>query len=153
MAIPRKKNPNYRSGLEHAVAVYLERASIEATHETETLKYLQPAVTRRYLVDFTLKDYPKLIIEVKGRFTGADRKKMLLIKEQYPDRDIVMLFGKSNNKLSKNSPTTYADWCDKNGILWVDILEFKENPNCLLSLTKKSAGSLKSPPKKSKKPS
>jgi hypothetical protein len=150
MGIPKYK-PKYRSGLEHLVAVLLERASITALHEKETLKYLQPSVMRRYLVDFTFPENPALIVEVKGRFTGADRKKMLLVKEQHPTRKLVMLFGKSSNKLSKNSPTTYADWCDKNDIAWIDITEFKENPKCLFTITKKKDGLSKSLPKTSKK--
>jgi len=149
----RKKKTNYRSGLEHLVSVLLDRASITASHEAETLKYTQPASVRRYLVDFTLKDFPALIVEVKGRFTGADRKKMLLVKEQHPTRQIVMLFGKSSNKLSKTSTTTYADWCDKNGISWLDIEQFKKDPTCLYTITKRKDGSLKSLPPKNKKPS
>lgn len=151
MAIPRRKKPKYRSGLEHLVSVLLDRAGIAADHEKETLSFLQPSQKRRYLVDFSLSSHPALIVEVKGRFTGADRKKMLLIHEQYPERQIVMLFGKSSNKLSKTSKTTYADWCDKHGISWIDIEQFKENPQCLLSLPKKMGGLSKSPQNKSKK--
>src|SRR4030095_35160 len=109
-----KKKPKYRSGLEHFVAVFLDGAHIPANHEKETLKYLVPAVTKRYLVDFSLPTHPALVVEVKGRFTSVDRKKMLYIHTQYPDRHVIMLFGKAQNKLSKKSNTTYADWCDKN---------------------------------------
>lgn len=61
-----------------------------------------------------------LIVETKGRFTAADRKKHLLIKEQHPDLDIRFLFQRSASRLSKKSKTTYADWCRKHGFQFAD---------------------------------
>jgi hypothetical protein len=55
-----------------------------------------------------------VIIETKGRFTAADRRKMLAIKESHPDLDIKMLFMR-DNKIHKRSLTTYSMWCDANG--------------------------------------
>ena len=49
-----------------------------------------------------------IIIETKGRFVTADRQKMLLVKEQYPDLDIRFVFSNPNSRISKKSKTTYA---------------------------------------------
>ena len=54
------------------------------------------------------------------RFTTADRKKMLLVIAQHPDKDIRMVFQRHTNKLFKGSKTTYSNWCDKNNIKWAD---------------------------------
>ena len=39
---------------------------------------------------------------------------------QHPEFDIRFVFTSSKNKISKNSKTSYADWCDKNGFLYAD---------------------------------
>jgi hypothetical protein len=44
--------------------------------------------------------------------------KHLLVKTSNPELDIRILFQTPNNKITKNSKTTYADWADKNGYLW-----------------------------------
>lgn len=61
-----------------------------------------------YTPDFFLSN--GVIIETKGRFTAADRRKMLAIQEAHPDLDIKMLFMR-DNKIHKNSATHYSDWC------------------------------------------
>ena len=61
-----------------------------------------------YTPDFFLES--GVIIETKGRFTAADRRKMLAIQEAHPDLDIKMLFMR-DNKIHKNSATHYSDWC------------------------------------------
>jgi hypothetical protein len=56
-----------------------------------------------------------MYIEIKGRFTAQDRKKMSLVIEQNPHLDIRMLLAKDNT-ISKNSRTRYSTWCGKRGI-------------------------------------
>jgi hypothetical protein len=128
---------NKRSGLEVKVEEILCNAGIKNTYETLKFSYEQPAQKRRYLADYELPDYPNVVIEAKGRFTSADRKKMLLLQAQYPDTQFIMVFGRSINTLSKSSKTTYGDWCDKHGIDWLDIASLKTDPNCLLRLIQK----------------
>ena len=60
---------------------------------------------------------------------------MLLVIAQHPELDIRMVFMRPNNKLNKNSRTTYAQWCDKNNIKWANkyiptewIKEGKKHP-------------------------
>jgi hypothetical protein len=71
---------------------------------------------RMYTPDFVLPN--GIIIETKGRFTVADRRKHLLIKKQHPKLDIRFVFENENNKLRKGSKTSYGKWCEKNDFLY-----------------------------------
>ena len=42
--------------------------------------------------------YNGIIIETKGRFTAADRRKHLLVRKQHPHLDIRFVFENSNAK-------------------------------------------------------
>jgi hypothetical protein len=113
--------PKWRSGLERSVGKCLEDAGVEFSFESTKVKYTVPATQHTYLTDFELPD--GVFLETKGRFTSKDRKKMLLVREQHPNFDFVMVFPKPNNKLRKGSPTTYAQWCDNNKIRWISLAD------------------------------
>jgi hypothetical protein len=53
-------------------------------------------------------------------FTAKDRRKHTLVKKQHPHLDIRFVFTRSNSRLSKQSKTTYAEWCVKQGFLYAD---------------------------------
>lgn len=106
-------NLTLRSGFEKRVATFLDSKKIKYEYETVKLPFVEPATNRTYRPDFILPN--GIHIECKGRFTPADRKKISLIKEQYPDLDIRLLFMR-NNTLSKNSQTYYTDWAKARGI-------------------------------------
>ena len=108
----------FRSGLELDVSRDLTQRNVKFEYETLKLKYEVPARRSVYTPDFILHN--GIIVESKGRFTAADRKKMLLVKEHNPDLDIRLLFSNANNKIAKNSKTTYTDWCQKNGFKYAD---------------------------------
>ena len=112
------KDLGFRSGLEVTVNQQLKDHGIRFSYEgpLNTIRYIVPAKEHRYLADFLLGN--GIIIEAKGMFSSDDRKKHLFIKQQYPQLDIRFLFMNANNKLSKSSRTTYAMWCEKNGIKW-----------------------------------
>lgn len=103
----------YRSGYEAKVAKFLTNKAVDFSYEAATLKYVVPESTHKYTPDFTLPN--GIYIESKGRFTPADRKKMSLVIEQNPDKDIRLVF-MVDNTLSKASKTKYSDWCAKRGI-------------------------------------
>lgn len=107
----------YRSGLEEKVADQLRAHGIDPRYESEVIRYTQPESNHRYTPDFPLGT---IIIETKGRFLPADRKKHELIKAQYPHLDIRFVFTRSTTRISKTSQTTYADWCRKNGFQFAD---------------------------------
>lgn len=102
----------YRSGLEEENAAYLRHLGVRFEYETLTLEYLIEE-TRRYTPDILL--YNGIIIELKGRWLTADRKKHKLIHAQYPDLDIRLVFSRPQDRISKQSQTTYARYCETQG--------------------------------------
>jgi len=100
----------FRSGLEESIRLKLNK---QFKYEPYKIPYI---IQKNYLPDF-VHEKKKILIEAKGFFKPADRRKMLAIKKQYPDLDIRFVFQR-NNTLSKNSKTHYGDWCDKHGFPW-----------------------------------
>jgi hypothetical protein len=109
----------YRSGLEETISTQLKVLKVPVKYETEKIKYEVNEV-RTYTPDFILPN--GIIIESKGRFVAADRKKHILVKKQHKDLDIRFVFSNSRAKISKGSKTTYGDWCTKHGFLYSDKL-------------------------------
>ena len=109
----------YRSGLEDRISEQLKELSVQFKYEEFKIKY-EVNESRTYTPDFELPN--GIIIESKGRFVSADRKKHLLVKKQHPNLDIRFVFSNSRAKISKGSKTSYGDWCDKNGFLYSDKL-------------------------------
>ena len=108
----------YRSGFEHKVSDQLKENKIKFGYETTVIDYIKPETKHTYTIDFTLPN--GILVETKGRWVLEDRKKHLLIKSQHPDLDIRIVFQNPKGKIRKGSKTTYADWCDKHGIIWAD---------------------------------
>ena len=113
------KTKKLRSGFEAKVKKSLESRGVEFEYESERLAYTIPESKHNYIPDFVVETAKGAVvyIESKGQFTAADRKKMRLVIEQHPDKDIRMLFMR-NNKIQRNSKTTYGSWCDKHGVKW-----------------------------------
>ena len=107
----------YRSGLEDDISEQLKGLDVPFKYEQLKIKY-QVNEVRTYTPDFEL--FNGIIIESKGRFVSADRKKHLKVKEQYPKLDIRFVFSNSRGKINKGSKTTYAMWCDKYGFKYAD---------------------------------
>lgn len=107
-----------RSGLEQKVCEDLKARGVGYEYEQMKLKYIRPQSAHTYTPDIVLAN--GIILELKGRFTAEDRKKMLLVKSCHPDLDIRFLFSNSKTKLSKASKTTYSMWCEKHGFLYCD---------------------------------
>jgi hypothetical protein len=107
----------YRSGLEDKVSKQLKESGVSFEYETLKIQY-EVNETRRYTPDFILPN--GIIIETKGRFVAADRKKHLLIQQQHSHLDIRFVFSNSRAKLSKGAKSTYAEWCEKHGFLYAD---------------------------------
>lgn len=107
----------YRSGLEEAMAENLKERGISFTYEEDKIKWLD-SKERTYTPDFVLEN--GIIVETKGRFVSADRRKHKEIKKQYPDKDIRFVFSNSRAKLYKGAKGTYGGWCEKNGFMYSD---------------------------------
>jgi hypothetical protein len=109
----------YRSGLEEDICKKLDEAGVPYEYEKMKIKYIKPATENQYTPDIVLLN-SGIIVELKGRFMVADRKKHLLIKRQHPELEIRFVFQNSNQKITKGSRTTYAMWCQKNGFIFAD---------------------------------
>lgn len=121
----------YRSGLEEDISKQLRKLKIKFEYESTKLPYLVPSISRIYTPDFILAN--GIVLETKGRWLLEDRKKIELIKEQYPLLDLRMIFNYSKSKIRKGSKTTYSKICEKLGIPFADkeipIQWLKEKPN------------------------
>ena len=105
----------YRSGLEEEAASFLKTKQKKVEYEKlkiewEDLKY------RTYTPDFELDN--GIIIETKGIFSPADRRKHLEIQKQHPNLDIRFVFSNAQAKLYKGAKSRYSDWCEQKGFKW-----------------------------------
>ena len=107
----------YRSGLEDDIAKDLKGRGVEFEYEKLKVRW-QLLENKTYTPDFKLPN--GIIIESKGRFVQADRKKHLIIQDQHPFLDIRFVFSNSKAKLYKGAKSTYGDWCNKHGFLYAD---------------------------------
>tara|TARA_B100001057_G_scaffold35947_1_gene32526 strand:+ start:7571 stop:8011 length:441 start_codon:yes stop_codon:yes gene_type:complete len=109
----------FRSGLEETISNQIKDAGLAVSYEEDKINYVWPERSSVYTPDFKL---PKVggffLVETKGRFSVDDRQKHLLIKQQHPHIDIRFVFSNQNQRIYKNSPTRYCDWCDKHGFLY-----------------------------------
>lgn len=119
----------FRSGWEETVARQLKELGVKFQYEQYSYQYEEPLrknkakcgdcgstnLTRLgwYTPDFFLPN--GTIIEAKGKFSAADRRKMLAVIAQHPKERFVMCFMR-DNKIDRRSSTKYSDWCQANGI-------------------------------------
>lgn len=108
-----KRKGKFRSIFESDLAKSLKSSKVKFEYETQKLQYV---LRKTYTPDFILPN--GVYIEAKGVLTPADRTKMRAVKEQHPNLDIRFVFQNANNKLSKHSKTTYAQWADRHGFPW-----------------------------------
>lgn len=114
MPRPKRHNPSgYRSGLETKFQAACEAQGWNLPYEIDKIKYVIPASNHTYTPDFTVTE--NIYIETKGLWTGADRKKAVLISQQHPHISILYVLQR-NQGLSKKSKTTYLDWAAKNNL-------------------------------------
>ena len=116
MDLTRKHlSKTYRSGLEEEAASFLKTRQKKVEYEKlkiewEDLKY------RTYTPDFELDN--GIIIETKGIFSPADRRKHIEIQKQHPNLDIRFVFSNAQAKLYKGAKSRYSDWCEQKGFKW-----------------------------------
>ena len=111
--LKESKKIKFKSKLEENVADLLTELGVSYEYESEKLSY---TIEHNYTPDFVLPNY--VYLETKGYWDAADRRKVLAVKRDNPGVDLRMVFQSPYNKISKNSKTTYAKWCDKHDIPW-----------------------------------
>ena len=108
-----------RSKLEENFGKLCTSYGVPFEYEATKLPYTIPESVHKYTPDFILEN--GIIIETKGVLSLDDRKKMCLVKAQYPELDIRFVFGNAKNRIAPRSKTTYGDWCDQHHFKWCDI--------------------------------
>tara|TARA_R100000406_G_scaffold91988_2_gene80395 strand:- start:828 stop:1181 length:354 start_codon:yes stop_codon:yes gene_type:complete len=106
----------FRSGLEERVADLLVELGVKYEYETQKIPYV---IAHNYSPDFILPN--GVILECKGYWDSADRRKIKEVKKQHPELDLRMVFQAPFNTISKKSKTTYAKYCDKLNIPWTSF--------------------------------
>jgi len=126
---PMAKTNKYRSKLEERVAKKLENKGIKFYYEPYSIPYtteVKPAHCAKCGHNVMLKQrhytpdlvFPNgIIVEIKGKFTGEMRTKMLAVRNCNPDLDIRMLF-QADNWLTRKKATRYSDWCKRHGFTY-----------------------------------
>lgn len=102
----------------------MEEVGLKTKYEPYFIPYIIPTERHKYKPDWVLIDNEDFVFEAKGILDPADRKKLLLLKEQYPNKTFYLLFGNAREKLQKNKkrfPITYGDWADHHGFKWCDF--------------------------------
>ena len=107
----------YRSGLELGTAKALDDLKYKYRYEGVKIEW-EDLAYRTYTPDFVLRN--GIIIETKGMFTPADRRKHLAIKKQHPKLDIRFVFENSRRKLRKGAKSSYGQWCIQKDFLYAD---------------------------------
>lgn len=109
----------WRSGLEHLLAKQLKAACVKFKYEKFRIPYVPEQRTAHYTPDFLLEN--GIVVESKGRFVTADRKKHLAVQAQHPTLDIRFVFSNSRARIGKKSKTTYAVWAENHGFQYADV--------------------------------
>ena len=105
----------YRSGLEIKVKDYLRERKVRFKYESLKIEW-EDLAYRHYTPDFVLPN--GIIIETKGIFSSADRKKHLEIQRQHPKLDIRFVFSNARARLYKGAKSRYCDWCEQKNFKW-----------------------------------
>ena len=113
-----------KSGLEEVVYNFLNKQNIKFVYEGIKISFTSPEIKKTYTPDFPITN--SFIVETKGAFNSADRKKMKLIKKQNPNLDIRFIFSNSKTKIGKKSKTTYGKWCEMFGFKYHCIQSTKK---------------------------
>lgn len=116
----------FKSKLEKNFSDTLGELGYATQYEPEKFQYVK---THTYCPDFKIKH--NLFVETKGRFSGADRTKMVLAREQNPELVVILGFQNPYLTLSKASKTTYAMWAEKNGFPWFAANDKEQLQNIL----------------------
>ena len=117
-----KKSSSYRSGFEADIAQTLRNLKVDFKYESLDIPYQIP---KTYKPDFELPN--GVLVEAKGFFRAGDTQKYKAIKNCLPpDKTLVFILMKPNQKVRKGTQITMADWCTKEGFLWYTIGNLEE---------------------------
>jgi len=108
----RRSTPRLKSKFEKRFYEEITKRGLTLAYEAETLSY---RLELSYKPDWKVHD--GLFLETKGKFDYTERRKILSVLRDNPNKEVRMVFMR-NQKLGKGSKMTYGEWCDKHGIRW-----------------------------------
>jgi len=111
--------PTFKSKLEVKAWAVLKKHFPSVKYEPDVIEYIQPIKSRKYNPDFRMAK--NVYIEAKGKLDLSTRQKMVWFKECNPEVTIIFLFMNPDNKITKRSKTTYWQWAEKQGFMWLDF--------------------------------
>jgi len=120
----KSKLGSFRSEFEKDVATQLQPFGF--SYEPFQVPYEIP---RKYTPDFVYEDNRGrgYLIECKGYFRAGDTQKYKAVSKSLPwTQELIFVLMKPNQKVSKSTKLTMAEWCDKHDILWYTIDTLKE---------------------------
>lgn len=109
----------YASQFERDTDIDLSSRHAGAVYNVRNKKgvYLPFTVDRKYWPDFIVAAKKGVwYIETKGRWTGAERTKLLSVINRNPGVDIRMVFMADNWISPKTKANRYSDWCRAHNI-------------------------------------
>lgn len=87
---------------------FLKKKKVKFKYEGERIPYI---LYCDYINDFPIETpLGKIYIETKGYLRPEDKRKLVAVKKQHPEKDIRILFYRRNLK--------YIKWADRNGFKW-----------------------------------
>ena len=104
----------FRSKLEEKVADLLVDLGVKYEYETTRVRYI---IQHVYTPDFVLPN--GVVLECKGYWEPADRRKIRAVKELNPNLDLRMVFQAPFNKIKKSKLHTRR--CEKHDIPWTSF--------------------------------
>ena len=116
-----RKQKDHRSKLEDEVEQALISQGLSPKYEPDKFEY---TLHRKYTPDFLLGldvNGNKVFSEIKGWWPSSERMKFLSVIRNNPELRIFVALQRPNQRLSKQSKTTLAQWCQKQGINWSPI--------------------------------
>ena len=114
-----RANKEKRSALEEQVELALTGQGLSPSYESERFAYV---LHRKYRPDFKIEsDHGPIHIEVKGWWPSNERSKLLAVFINNPTIRLFVALQRPQQKISKQSKTSYAMWCDRHFIPWSPI--------------------------------
>ena len=107
-----------RSHLEEVVEHDLDQLGFQSSYETDTFTY---TTEHRYTPDYKVLGEHPFFIEVKGWMSPEMRRNLLAAVLANPTIPLLIAFQQPNQRISKGSKTTVAQWATKYGIPWAPI--------------------------------
>ena len=107
-----------RSQLEEAVEYELDQLGYQSSYESDTFTF---TTEHSYTPDYKIHGEHPFFIEVKGWMSPEMRSNLLAAVMSNPTIPLLIAFQQPNQRISKRSKTTVAQWASKHGIPWTPI--------------------------------